>query len=202
MKTDRRDAGKLARSLRNGELKAVCIRKRENLDDRAVIRLRKTIQKQLSGYKVRVKHLLHCNGVEMPERFENAGTHWSRAFMKWLKEEVVLLSPTRLSLDLLIMQVETNRQNLLEANRAIRRLSASDKYRTNYELLMSIPGIGCKVGMSLLTEIYDFGRFPNERTFAHYLGLVPTCHDSGEKKSAGVMTFRGNKPLGPMIIEA
>ena len=202
MKNDRRDAGKLARDLRNGELKAVYIRKRENLDDRAVVRLRSVIQKSLAGCKVRLKHLLYCNGVEMPERFMNTGTHWSRAFMGWLKDEVVLLSPTRLSLDLLIKQVETDRQNLLEANRTIRRLSASDKYRANYELLMSIPGVGCKVAMSLLTEIYDFGRFPNERTFAHYLGLVPTCHDSGEKKSAGVKTFRGNKPLGPMIIEA
>lgn len=202
MKTDRRDSAKLARSLRNGELRAVYIRKRENLDDRAVVRLRRTIQNQLSSYKVRVKHLLYCNGVEMPERFKNTGTHWSRAFMQWLKEDVVLLSPTRVSLDMLVQQVETIRQNLLEANRTLRRLAVSDKYRERYELLTSIPGIGCKVAMSLLTEIYNFGRFPNERTFAHYLGLIPTCHDSGEKKSPGVMTFRGNKPLGPMIIEA
>lgn len=202
MKTDKRDAGKLARALRNGELKPVYVRERDNLDDRAVVRLRKTIQKQLSGYKARVKHLLHNNGVKMPARFDKPGTHWSRAFMNWLKDDVVLLSSTRLSLDLLINQVETIRKNLLEATRAVRKLAVSEKYKDNYELLMSIPGVGFNVSMCLLTEIYDFKRFGNENSFAHYLGLIPTCHDSGDKKSSGVKTFRGNKTLGPMVIEA
>lgn len=67
MKTDKIDAGKLARALRKGDIKPIYIRERENLDDRAVVRLRKTIQKQLSGYKTRVKHLLHTNGVKLPE---------------------------------------------------------------------------------------------------------------------------------------
>ena len=202
MKTDTRDAGKLARSLRNGELKSIYIRERDNLDDRAVVRLRKTIQKQLSGYKARVKHLLHNNGVKLPERFDKPCTHWSRAFMNWLKEDVVLLSSTRLSLDLLIKQVEAIRLNLLEATRMVRKLATSEKYKENYELLLSIPGIGFNVAMCLLTEIYDFKRFSNENSFAHYLGLIPTSRDSGEKKSPGVKTFRGNKTLGPMIIEA
>ena len=70
MKTDKIDAGKLARALRKGDIKPIYIRERENLDDRAVVRLRKTIQKQLSGYKTRVKHLLHTNGVKLPARFD------------------------------------------------------------------------------------------------------------------------------------
>ena len=202
MKTDKIDAGKLARALRKGDIKPIYIRERENLDDRAVVRLRKTIQKQLSGYKTRVKHLLHTNGVKLPARFDKPGTHWSRAFMNWLKDEVVLLSSTRLSLDLLVNQVESIRKNLLEATRAMRILAATDKYKANYELLLSIPGIGFNVAMCLLTEIYDFKRFGNENCFAHYLGLVPTCHDTGDKHSTGGKTFRGNKLLGPMIIEA
>lgn len=119
MKTDKIDSGKLARALRNGTIKPIYIRERENLDDRAGMRIRKTIQKQLSGYKARVKHLLHNNGVKLPARFDKPGTHWSRAFMNWLKDEVVLLSSTRHSLDLLIKQVESMRKNLLEATRYI-----------------------------------------------------------------------------------
>lgn len=202
MKTDKIDSGKLARALRNGTIKPIYIRERENLDDRAGMRIRKTIQKQLSGYKARVKHLLHNNGVKLPARFDKPGTHWSRAFMNWLKDEVVLLSSTRHSLDLLIKQVESMRKNLLEATRYIRKLATSDKYKANYELLLSIPGIGFNVAMCLLTEIYDFKRFSNENSFAHYLGLIPTCHDTGDKHSTGGMTFRGNKVIGPMIIEA
>lgn len=92
MKTDKVDALKLARSLRADEIRPIYIRERENIDDRSVLRIRKTIQTQLGGYKSRVKHMLHSNGVEMPERFAKHGTHWSRVFIKWLKEDVTLLS--------------------------------------------------------------------------------------------------------------
>lgn len=202
MKSDRIDAEKLARSLRGDLLTGVYIREKENLDDRSVVRIRKKIQKQLGGYKSSVKHMLYCNGVEYPDRFERSQTHWSKAFIKWLKEDVRLLSSTRRSLDLLIRQVESLRGNLLQATKLLREMSRTEKYRRRYDLLRTIPGIGPIVSMCLLTEVYDISRFRNQRQFASYLGLVPTCHSSGEKVTNGEKTFRGNKLLGPMIIEA
>lgn len=201
MKTDRIDSAKLARSLKAGLLRGIYVRERQNIDDRSVVRIRKTIQKQLGGYKVRVKHLLHCHGVQFPERFNKKGTHWSRAFITWLMRDVKLLSETRTSLDLLVRQVEVIRSTLLEATRELRRLSLTDRYKSKYRLLTSIPGIGTIVGMSILTEIYDVMRFRNEKEFAAYLGLIPTSHSSGDKVTHGEKTFRGNKQLGPMIIE-
>lgn len=202
MKTDRIDAEKLARSLKAGLLKGIYVRPKENIDDRSVVRIRKIVQKQLGGCKARVKHLLHNHGVTLPDRFERTGTHWSRAFIKWLKEDVVLLSSTRMSLDLLIMQVESMRQNLLAATREIRKLSLTERYSKNFQLLMSIPGIGVNTAMCILTEIYDINRFHNEKEFASYLGLIPTCRSSGEKVAHGEKTFRGNKKIGPMLIES
>ena len=67
---------------------------------------------------------------------------------------------------------------------------------------MTIPGIGVAVSMCILTELYDVKRFHNEKEFAAYLGLIPTCHSSGDKVVHGEKTFRGNKKLGPMIVEA
>ena len=201
MKTDRVDSIKLVRSLKAGLLKGIYIREKENIDDRSVVRIRKTIQKQLSGYKARVKHMLHCNGVSFPERFEKPGSHWSKAFLKWLKEDVTLLSSTRNSLDLLIRQVETIRLTLLEATKMMRSLSQTERYKHKCDLLMTVPGIGFIVSMCILTEIYDVKRFHNEKEFAAYLGLIPTSHSSGDKVVHGKMTFRGNKQLGPMIIE-
>ena len=202
MKTDRVDSVKLVRSLKAGLLRGIYIREKENIDDRSVVRIRKTIQKQLSGYKSRVKHMLHCNGVLLPERFEKPGSHWSKAFIKWLKEDVRLLSSTRNSLDLLIRQVETIRMTLLEATKMMRLLSQTERYKRKFDLLMTVPGIGVAVSMCILTEVYDVRRFHNENQFAAYLGLIPTSHSSGDKIAHGEMTFRGNKQLGPMIIEA
>ena len=53
MKTDKVDAVKLARSLKAGLLRGNYVPEKQSIDDRSVVRIRKTIQKQLSGYKAR-----------------------------------------------------------------------------------------------------------------------------------------------------
>ena len=201
MKSDPIDSDKMARALRAGMIKGIYIRERDNLDDRGLVRLRKSIQQDLTRYKNRVKHMLHANGVEIPEQFDRS-CNWSKAFINWLREDVVLLSSTRATLDMLLDQVETVRQNLLNITKKVRSLRNKKEYAEMYDALTSIPGIGPICAITLLTEIYDVKRFKNERQFASYLGLVPTCHCSGEKTSFGEMTFRGNKHLGPLLIEA
>ena len=79
----------------------------------------------------------------------------------------------------------------------------TDRYKENYDLLITVPGLGLITSMSMLTELdNDIVRFPNERRFVSMLGLIPTCHDSGEKKVSGEKINRGNKHLGPLIVEA
>lgn len=202
MKDDSVDSEKLAKSLKNGSLRGIYIHRKENLDARNVLRLRRTFLKQLGGFKSRVKHLLYNNGIMIPDCFSRPGTHWSRSFMKWLREDVVLLSSTRTSLDMLLDTVELLRKNLLSVTRQIRFLSRSERYANDFENLMSISGIGLLVGMCLLTEIDDVRRFRNEKQFASYLGLVPMSHSSGEKICNGEKTFRGNKLLGLMLVES
>jgi len=201
MKSDAIDSEKIARALRAGQLRGIYVRERNSLDDRSVVRIRKTIQNDLNNYKRRVKHMLHSNGVEIPERFQQC-SNWSRSFMRWLTDDVQLMSSTRQSLDLLLTQVETTRKNLLKATLAVRHLGQSEKYRTMTNRLVSVPGIGMLTAVTIITEIYDISRFHNERQFASYLGLIPTCHSSGDKISHGEQTFRGNKKLGPALIEA
>lgn len=203
MKTDRVDAAKLARSLKAGLLRGIYVRERQNIDDRSVVRGRKTIQSNLCAYKIRVKHLLMSNGVALPERFEKTAYHWPRALVAWLaSDEARLLSDTRVSLDQLLDVVKALRLQLLAANRRISRLSKEERYADRVERLTGIPGIGVLTAMCILTEIYDVSRFRNERQFASYLGLIPTSHSSGEKIVHGEKTFRGNKQLGPIIVEA
>jgi len=202
-KTDAVDAEKIARALKQGQLTPIHIKEKEYMDDTNLIRLRSRFVKELNRMKSRTKHLLYNQGVEYPERFQKSGTHWSRNFIDWLRNEVEFMSKEKLTLTLLVDEVENLRRAVLRVTREIRRLAASEKYKENYELLTSVPGIGEITGMSLLTEIDNNpNRFPNERKFASFLGLIPTCHDSGEKKVNGVKTFRGNHQIGPLIVEA
>lgn len=203
MKTDAVDSEKLARALRDNRLRnTVHVPSREILDHRGMVRFRKLLRSQLAGYKTRVKHLLYCNGVSLPECFASRGTHWSGRFMQWLHEDVRLLSPTRETLDLLLEQVEHLRSDVLSVTRKIRLLSRTEPYADRMELLLSVPGIGLITAISLLTELEQVERFHSQKGFAHYLGLVPTCHDSGDKQKRGEMTFRGNKLLRTLMVES
>ncbi len=203
MKTDAVDSEKIAWALKRDELKGIYVKDKRYMDDTNLIRLRQRFIMDLSRQKNRTKHLLYTQGVTYPERFRNSKTHWSRNFMKWLREEVELLSEQKLSLLLLCDQVENTRKAILKVTREIRRLSTTDRYKENYDLLFTVPGLGLITSMSMLTELdNDIMRFPNERSFVSMLGLIPTCHDSGEKKVSGEKTNRGNKHLGPLIVEA
>ena len=203
MKTDAVDSEKIAWALKRNELTGIYIKDKRYMDDTNLIRLRQRFIMDLSRQKNRTKHLLYTQGVTYPERFRNCRTHWSRNFMKWLREEVELLSEQKLSLLLLCEQVENTRKAILKVTREIRRLSTTDRYKENYDLLITVPGLGLITSMSMLTELdNDIVRFPNERRFVSMLGLIPTCHDSGEKKVSGEKINRGNKHLGPLIVEA
>ena len=203
MKTDAVDSEKIAWALKRNELTGIYVKDKRYMDDTNLMRLRQRFIMDLSRQKNRTKHLLYTQGVTYPERFRNCRTHWSRNFMKWLREEVEFLSEQKLSLLLLCEQVENTRKAILKVTREIRRLSTTDRYKENYDLLVTVPGLGLITSMSMLTELdNDIVRFPNERRFVSMLGLIPTCHDSGEKKVSGEKINRGNKNLGPLIVEA
>ena len=202
MKTDAVDSEKIAWALKRGELTGIYVKDKRYMDDTNLMRLRQRFVTDLSRQKNRTKHLLYTQGVTYPERFRKNRTHWSHNFMSWLRNEVSLLSEEKRSLVLLCDQVENTRRSILAVTREIRRLSTTDKYKENYDLLASVPGFGLIMSMSMLTELdNNVARFPNERTFVSMLGLIPTCHDSGEKKVSGEKTNRGSKHLGPLIIE-
>ena len=172
MKTDRVDSLKLARMLASGSYREVYPRPREELDDRAVMRLRYRTQKRIAGMKAAVKHMLHCNGVSVPECFGRRRTYWSRAFTEWLLS-VELLSPTNHSVRFAVSQVEAMRRQLLLMTRHIRELSRTPRYSALFEAVYSVPGVGALTAMHLIGEVgCDVARFPNERAFASFLGLV------------------------------
>ena len=199
LKTDRRDSKKLAESLRSGDLVGIHVRPVEDLDDRSLVRIRKTFKREESATRVRIRHLLHTNGVEIPGQYSR---RWTLAFARWLRDEATLLGPSRNSLLMLLDHLEVLHKEVLAAGRAVRRMIRSEKYAGPLRRLMTAPGIGINFAVVLLTEIGDFNRFPNERGFACALGLIPTCHDSGDTVSHGEKIFRGNRMIGAMMIEA
>jgi transposase len=159
--------------------------------------------KDVTRTKNRVKSLLFQFSIDIPECFSSAQTrHWSKVYINWLKELPVPHNNLRQTLDNYIRFGEYQRKELLMLNRQVRNLSQSDAYIDNFNLLVSIPGIGLLTAMTFLVQIGDIARFKSLDDLCNYVGLVPTMHGSGDKMQTGKMIKRGRKELKIMLIEA
>lgn len=202
-KTDKADSRKLAKSLRSNELQAIDIPNPELEADRALVRQRFRQVKDVSRTKNRIKSLLFQFGITIPERFTSAQTrHWSKVYISWLKDLKVSHPSLKQVIDNYLSIGETQRKELLLLEKQVRDLSHTDRYKDNYNLLLSIPGIGIKTAMTFLTQIGDIRRFKRLDDLCNYVGLVPKMYGSGEKMQVGKMTKRGRKEMKIMLIEA
>jgi len=202
-KTDAVDSSKLARELRSGTLKGIYVPDVKTLETRSLIRLRKSIVKDTTREKNRIKSLLHFHGIAIPEEFtkHSVGT-WSKRFLAWLRTAELSTEYGRSALDMHIEQFVRLRGMLLQKTRLIRDLSRTAAFAEPLRLLTTVPGIGITTGISLLTELDDITRFKNAEQLASYVGLIPMCHSSGEKEGIGGITIRRHATLRCHLIEA
>jgi transposase len=201
-KTDRVDCNKLARHLRSNELDAIYAPNQIALEDRLLVRKRKTLVADLTRYKNRIKSDLCFFGIEIPEQFTSNQSHWSKRFIRWLEALEFERWTGTYSLQILLRQAKTLREDLLDANRKIRVLAMEQKYENRVKILMTLPGIGLTTAMMILTEIDDIHRFANREKLRSYVGLTPSSHSSGDSDRHGEMIHRGNKFLRPAMIES
>ena len=172
-KTDKVDSNKLARSLRNKELKGIYTPTQDTLEDRSFVRVRSSIVKDQSRLKSRLKSMLYFYGIEFPVEFQKNSTHWSKRFVVWLKTIQLKHHSGNMALAMLIKEAELLRTLLLEVNKELKVLSVTEKYAKNMDLIRSVPGIALVTGMLFLSEIETIARFENNDKFAGMIGIVP-----------------------------
>jgi transposase len=202
-KMDPVDSRKLARSLRSKEFEAIHVPEPFLEADRALVRQRFRVMKDVTRTKSRIRSLLFQFNINVPDRFTTSQTRsWSRVYINWLKGLQVGHESLKLTLDNYIRIGELQRKELLSVNRQVRSLSQTDAYRGSYNLLISIPGIGFLTAMTFLVQIGDIKRFERLDDLCDYIGLVPMMKGSGPKMYTGKMINRGRKELKIMIIES
>lgn len=202
-KSDKIDSRKLAKSLRGGLLRPLDIPSKQLESDRALVRQRFRLVKDLARYKNRIKSLLFQFGIDIPIQFDSSQSrYWSKRFIEWLQslkiEEVTL----KWTLDNYIRVGLFLRQELLVVNRQIRELSKMERYKLDNGLLLKIPGIGLIISMTILTQFGDITRFKSLDDLCSFVGLVPSMHGSGESMKTGKLIKRGRKQIKIMLIEA
>ena len=199
-KTDKVDAMKLASSLKAGRLQGIYIMKKEDLSFRELVRYRRSLVRDNSRWKNRIKSYLYRHGIPYADAFRERSKHWSKKFVNWLEQQAgSLCDQTLLEY---IDSYKGSRDKVASINKKIRQVIYSAKYLRLTELLMSIPGFGFCTTATFLSEMGDVERFANQKDFASFIGIVPMSHNSGEKESSAGMTFRGNKHMRKLLIEA
>lgn len=201
-KTDPVDSKKIARALRNGELKAIWVPPLKTLEDRTLLRTRSILVKDITRYKNRIKSFIYFHGIEIPDSFLRNRTHWSKRFMDWIDTIIMNENSGQESLLAIIKAVKELRAILLDVTKKIKALSKTEAYLKNVELLISIPGIGLITAMILLTELGSVERFSNTDQLCKFVGFIPSMHDSGESKKSGKITKRGHNVLRSALIES
>src|SRR6056297_1189328 len=193
-KEDSRDSRKIARQLSQKDLTPIYIPEIEIEGDRSLVRYRKTITKEISRTKNRVKSLLYYFGIEIPIQFSGK-KYWSKRFTSWLREVKLPTDSAKITLENYLETVELYRKKQYSTNKKIRELSGKNIYKENYNLLLSVPGIGCLTAMIILTELGDIKRFKNLDNLCSFIGLTPMTNSTGENERIGDITLRRNKIL-------
>lgn len=201
-KEDKRDSNKIAKSLRSQNLEPIYVPERYLEELRGLMRYRKTLVKDISRNKTRMKMFLYRNGIDIPPELGTAARYWSSAFTKWLKTVRLTTDYGHIELDNLVENTEKMRQSLLYVTTEIRKLSRQPEWKRKINLLVTIPGVGIITAMTFLSELYTIKRFKNLDHLCSYIGLVPTTNSSGENDRTGNITRRRNNHLRTMLTES
>ena len=196
IKTDRRDARKLAINLRNGELTRVEPPNEEQEAVRDLVRARDAARED----RVRARHQLSQFLDRRALVF--AGSHWTdkhRVFLDGLRFEQPANRKTFDTYRETIRQID---ERLKSLDQEIVAIAATAPYAEAVGRLRTLRGIDTYSAMVLIVELFEFGRFESPRQLMAFLGLVPSEESSGETTRRGSITKTGNGRVRRILIEA
>jgi len=198
-KNDHIDSRRLAQALQRNELKAIHVFGPEHEQFRSLFRMRWTAAKEHRRAKNRIRSFMYYYGINPPSEFNPE--HWSLGFIHWLDLIIMPTQAGTLSLKSLLKAYHNTREQLLEVTRQLRH-EVKLHYPDLYKLIMTVPGIGPIVALCLIAEIGDITRFRSYRHLSSYAGFIPNSHQSGDKDPKGRLTYRSNKYIRSMLVEA
>ena len=197
VKTDRRDAEKLARFHRAGELTEIRVPTREEEAARDLVRGREDILSDRLRTKNRLLKFLLRQGRVFTET-----RPWSVAFQTWLKTQRFEFAPLQQTFEANVRAVEEAQARLDTVDQQVYDLALLEPYRIPVQYLRCLKGIETLSALTLLVEVQDFRRFQKARSFMSYTGAVPSEYSTGGKHKRGSITKAGNAHIRRVLGEA
>ncbi len=198
VKTDRRDAERLARLCLAGELSFVRVPSPEEERFRDLIRAREAIRVDL----MRARHRLGKFLLRREVRWEGPGTAWAGAHWTWLRNIKFTDRPSAAVFDDYLSAVVALEQRRSAGERAIEELWPSSPWAETVERLRCLRGIKTLTALGLCAEAGDLRRFERPASLVAYFGIVPSEHSSGERRRRGPITKAGSPHARRLLVEA
>jgi len=198
VKTDRRDALKLARLLRSGDLTPVWVPDQEHEALRNLVRARAAAKVDQLRAKHRLNKLLLLHGCHPPLGVRN----WSKRYFQWLREVQFEHLADRVVFADYLAEVSAAGERVKRLEASLRQCAASTRQAAVIVALQAFRGIGFVSAVTIVAEAGDLRRFPTAPQFMAYTGAVPSEASSGGKQHRGRITRTGNSALRHILGEA
>ena len=189
IKNDKVDASMLADLLRANLIPESHVPPVETRRLREFTRSRKMIVKQATQVINRIHAHFTRRGIVMPR------TTFCKSVVAFVKERAI----DDAVLGSYVAILESLRVQLSVIDTKMQKMAQESE---DAKLLMTIPGIGTIRAMSLIAEIDNIRRFPSEKHFSSYAGLVPTVRQSGSVTHVGRVSLQANMPLKNALVQA
>ncbi len=197
VKTDKRDARRLARLHRAGELTAISIPSAEQEAVRDLCRARADVVIE----RTRARHRLSKFLLRHSQVFRH-GKQWTQAHEQWLRQ---------LHFDDRALQLtyQHYQHTLACCDSQLRAISAdlagyfdAGPFRDQVRRLACYRGVTELGALTLASEVVDWRRFPSAASFMCFTGLVPTEDSSGLRQRRGKITKAGNVHVRTQLVES
>jgi transposase len=200
VKTDRRDAEKLARCYRSGDLTAVWIPDEGSEALRDLVRAREAAKQD----QLRARHRLSKFLLRSGQRPPSGIRPWTRPYLIWvaqLRFTEMAQEATRLDY---LHEVEHMRERVARLEQAIAEAVklASPALQQVIHDLQALRGIADISAVTIAAELGQVCRFDGARQLMGYCGAVPSEDSIGKRTRRVSITKTGNAHLRRIVVEA
>jgi len=201
VKTDRRDAEKLARCYRAGELTPVWVPDADHEALRDLVRAREAAKKDQLRHRHRLGKFLLRHG----KRPTDAGKAWTQKYLNWIRIHVHFDQPAlQATVQYYREEVEHIAERITKLEQAIDEAVQQEpsEIRAVIEALQALRGVAQTTAATVVSELGSLSRFPNPSQLMGYSGLVSSEYTSGNRVQRGRITKSGNAHLRRVLLEA
>ena len=198
LKTNRRDARKLAELHRAGLLTEVAPPAEAEEAVRDLCRACTAAQRDLLRCRHRLSTFLLRRGL----RYTAGRSAWTHTHRRWLRQLPVGHATDRVVFDDALLAIEQLEARVGELDVRVAALAAQAPYRTPVGWLRCFRGIDTLTALIVVAELFDIRRFPRARGLMGFLGMIPSEDSSGDTVRHGRITKMGNRHLRRVLIEA